>query len=131
MKWVKWGGLALAILVAIIYWKADLGLKGALRNTAAEINRRAPWTVGPGVQIDKADFGDNRFEIHYTLTDLKASEVPLATVNTELKKVMVKVVCSNEAMRRAVKKRVVFSSFWNGSDGREITQVSVTEVDCV
>ena len=129
MKWVKWGGLALVIVVAIS-WRADLRSKKELRDTAAEINLRAPITVGPGIRIDKADYSDKKFNIHYTITDMKASEVPVATANVEFKKLMVKIVCSNEAMRRAVKDQITFVSTWRGSDNQEITQVRVAEADC-
>ena len=133
MKWVKWGGLALLVfIVATIYVKrGDSGSQTALRNVAAEINRKAPWAVGPGIQMDKASFVGKQFDIYYTITDMKASDVPSDAAKTEFKKLMVKIVCENEAMRRAVKNDIVFASIWKGSDGQQITHVRVAAADCV
>lgn len=132
MRWALWGGVAAVIIGALVWWKSDPGAKRAMREAEAELNRRTPWTIAPGVRIDKAyyDIRKSRFEIYYTVAEFKAGEVPTPVMHAALKKAMVSTVCNNDGMRRAMKGGTLFWSIWHGGDGREVAQVSVTEPDC-
>jgi hypothetical protein len=132
MRWALWGGVAVVIIGVLVWWKTDPSGKRALREAEAELNRRTPWTIAPGVSVDKAyyDTKKSRFDIYYTVKEFKAGEVPTQTMHAALKKAMTQQVCGNAAMRKALNGGVAFLSIWHGGDGREVAQVSVGASDC-
>jgi hypothetical protein len=131
MGWIKWAVIGIFAAGALLIWNS--GRTGrALHAAAAEINSRAPVNLGSGVRIDRVAVANKSFDIHVTYTDMKAADVvqQKALFDTVLKESMVKTVCRDQHMRRALKEHYDISSIVKGSDGREMTTLRISQLDC-
>jgi hypothetical protein len=128
---LKWIVMAVVVAVAALIWNSG-STKRALTQVAAEMNRRVPVTVAPGVRVDKVVFANKQFDMYITFTDVKSTDVgqQQAMLDTMMKQALSKSICGNESLKKALSEHYLISSIVTGSDGREISKLRVSDTDC-
>lgn len=128
---LKWIVIVVVVAGAALVWNSGR-TKRALTEVAAEMNRRVPVTVAPGVRVDKVVFANKQFDMYLTFTDMKSTDVgqQQAMLDTLMKQSLSKSICANEPLKKALAEHYMISSIVMGSDGREISKLRISDVDC-
>lgn len=128
---LKWIVIAVVVAATALIWNSGR-TKRAMTEAAAEMNRRVPVTVAPGVRVDKVVFANKQFDMYVTFTDMKSTDVgqQQAMLDTLMKQSLSKSICGNETLKKALTEHYLISSIVMGSDGREISKLRVSDTDC-
>ncbi|PRP66804.1 hypothetical protein [Nonlabens agnitus] len=98
-----------------------------LQQAVTIVNKKTPFIVDDSTRLDSASaIGNTNFIYHYTLFDIKATEVKLDSVNKYLKPSIISNVSSSPELKGFRDNKVIMDYRYYDSDGMFITEISVT-----
>lgn len=98
---------------------------------AKEVNRTAPTMIDQDTRLDEVTVGPGaRITYHYTYPKYSSKEIDSNWLQTNLRPVVIKNVCSNKKMKPSLQYGGIYVFSYSGNDGIEITNFQISREDC-
>lgn len=111
--------------------EVDKKIIEGFKKAVKEVNRTAPTMVDQDTRLDKATIGPGaRATYHYSFPKYSSKEIKSNWLQTNLRPIVTKNVCSNKKMRPSIEYGGIYIFSYSGNDGIEISSFQVSLDDC-
>lgn len=98
---------------------------------AKEVNRTAPTMIDKDTRLDRATVGPGaKATYHYSYPNYSSQEIDSNWLQTNLRPVVTKNVCSNKKMKPSIEYGGIYVFSYSGNDGIEISSFQISLDDC-
>ncbi len=101
-----------------------------LLKTANDLNAKLPMMVDSETRLDSSVGLHHSFRYNYTLVNYTSFDISAADLRDAMEQKLINSVCTTTEMQVFIKNGVTVSYAYYGSDGRQISVISVSPAQC-